>query len=60
MHGITALPSIHRQPPSTEYRAKPTNAAAVAPRYQAPETMPMLMARSLRGLNSAISEVAIG
>ena len=57
---MTALPSIQRQPPSTEYRAYPTNAATVAPRYQAAETAPMEIARCLRGVYSAISDVAIG
>ena len=37
-----------------------TNAATVAPRYQAADTMPMEMERCCLGVNSAMSEVAIG
>ena len=60
MQGTTAEPSIHCQPFGTLYRKYPTNAATVAPRYHAADTMPMEMERCCLGVNSAMSDVAMG
>ena len=58
--GMMADPSISFHPLSTSHRQKPTSAATVAPRYHAAETMPMDIARWCFGVNSVMSDVAMG
>ena len=58
--GTMAEPSMSLHPPSTSHKAKPTTAATVAPKYHAAETMPMDIARWCLGVNSVMSEVAMG
>lgn len=55
-----AEPSMSLHPPSTSHKAKPTTAATVAPKYHAAETMLMDIARWRLGVNSVMSEVAMG
>lgn len=57
---MMAEPSMSLHPPSTSHKAKPTTAATVAPKYHAAETMPMDIARWCLGVNSVMSEVAMG